>query len=295
MDETLLGEGIAALARQGVPLDRARRLGALIREASDADLVRIRPFELADRWQEDRGDLLRAMLHGVPAGLFELRWAIVCPSCRTASEVATSLDEVKAEGHCQLCDITFELELDRAVEATFVPHDAVRRVEAQMFCIGGPARTPHVWAQTNLVPNEARPLTVPPEPGRYRLFARGGSAGSVEVEPGAPAEAAVAIHEAGFRPIEVHVAAGGVIIVSNESDQARHVKLERLGYASDAATAYYLSTVDEFRRLFSRDILKRGTPLKVSRVTILFTDLTGSTALYARVGDAAAFRFVDDH
>jgi class 3 adenylate cyclase len=28
---------------------------------------------------------------------------------------------------------------------------------------------------------------------------------------------------------------------------------------------------------------------------LLFTDLTGSTALYAAVGDAAAFRFVDDH
>ena len=97
------------------------------------------------------------MLHGVPAGLFELRWAIVCPSCRTASELATSLDEVKPEGHCQLCDISFELDLDRAVEATFVPHEAVRKVENQMFCIGGPARTPHVWAQTNVEPNEARP------------------------------------------------------------------------------------------------------------------------------------------
>ncbi|HEY1087407.1 MAG TPA: adenylate/guanylate cyclase domain-containing protein, partial [Archangium sp.] len=56
-----------------------------------------------------------------------------------------------------------------------------------------------------------------------------------------------------------------------------------------------LTTVSEFRALFSKDLLKRGTPLKVSRVSLLFTDLTGSTALYASVGDAAAFRFVDDH
>jgi class 3 adenylate cyclase len=41
--------------------------------------------------------------------------------------------------------------------------------------------------------------------------------------------------------------------------------------------------------------LKRGTPLKVARVAILFSDLTGSTALYSKVGDAAAFRLVDDH
>jgi class 3 adenylate cyclase len=117
----------------------------------------------------------------------------------------------------------------------------------------------------------------------------------VEVEPGAPTEATIVIHEAGFRPAEVYIAPGGSLAITNASDKARHVKLERLGYASDAATAYYLSTVEEFRRLFSRDLLKRGTPLKVSRVTVLFTDLTGSTALYARAGDAAAFRFVDDH
>jgi hypothetical protein len=35
--------------------------------------------------------------------------------------------------------------------------------------------------------------------------------------------------------------------------------------------------------------------LKVARVAILFSDLTGSTALYSQVGDAAAFRLVDDH
>jgi class 3 adenylate cyclase len=33
----------------------------------------------------------------------------------------------------------------------------------------------------------------------------------------------------------------------------------------------------------------------VSRVALLFSDLVGSTALYASVGDAAAFRLVADH
>ena len=42
-------------------------------------------------------------------------------------------------------------------------------------------------------------------------------------------------------------------------------------------------------------LLKRGTPLKVARIAVLFSDLTGSTALYSKVGDAAAFRLVDDH
>ena len=53
------------------------------------ELVRIRPFELADVWKEDRDAVLRAMLHGVRSrGLFDLRWAIICPSCLTASEAS---------------------------------------------------------------------------------------------------------------------------------------------------------------------------------------------------------------
>jgi adenylate cyclase len=295
VNEAVLTDGVARLVRSGVRGSLAARIAAYVRDASDPDLVRIRPFELADGMKEERREVLCAMLHGVPAGLFDLRWAIVCPSCNTASELATALDEVKPEGHCQLCDISFELDLDRAIEATFVPHESVRKVENQMFCIGGPARTPHVWSQTNLSVGEERTLAAPRDLGRYRVFARGGAVASIEVDADAPAEVRFSLADAGMRPPEGRVAPGGAIAVTNTTREARHVKVEQLGYANDAATAHYLSTVDDFRRLFSRDLLKRGTPLKVTRVVILFSDLTGSTALYTSVGDAAAFRFVDDH
>jgi class 3 adenylate cyclase len=85
------------------------------------------------------------------------------------------------------------------------------------------------------------------------------------------------------------------VSLRNDTGQERHVKLERLEYASTAATAHELATLAEFRALFSGDLLKRETPLKVARCAILFSDLTGSTALYTEVGDAAAFRLVDDH
>jgi len=42
-------------------------------------------------------------------------------------------------------------------------------------------------------------------------------------------------------------------------------------------------------------VLRPGMSLKVARATILFSDLTGSTALYAREGDATALKLVQDH
>ncbi len=294
-NEEVVASAVAGLTKAGVATGLADRLGAFVREAPDFDLVRIRPFELAERWGEGEVAVLHALLHAVPAGLVELRWAIVCPSCRTASEEANSLDQISLEGHCHLCDISFAIDLDRAVEATFIPHPSARAVTTQMFCSGGPARVPHVLSQIVLAPGEAKELDAPREAARYRVFARGGASASVEVAPGGAARAEAKIEGGGVQPADLRIAPEGVVRVENASAEPRHVKLERLGYATKAATAHVVSTMPEFRSLFSSHLLKPGTPLKVSRAAILFSDLTGSTALYSKVGDAAAFRLVDDH
>jgi adenylate cyclase len=293
-DAALLEAALERL-RKDVKPELVAKLGTLVRDGADADVVRIRPFALADAWKEGRREVLRALLHAVPAGLVELRWGIICPSCLTASQQVRGLEDISAEGHCQLCDISFGLDLDRAVEATFLPHPSVRRVPEGVFCIGGPARTPHVLVQGVVEPKKDKTLEVPRESGRYRLFARGGAAATLEVDDGGAPTADAAIEAGRIEPSRVHVAPGGGVRVANRVGDARHVKIERLDFASTAATAHVVSTLPEFRTIFSSDLLKRGTPLKVARAAVLFSDLTGSTALYTRVGDAAAFRLVDDH
>jgi class 3 adenylate cyclase len=161
--------------------------------------------------------------------------------------------------------------------------------------MGGPARFPHVLAQASLDAGATRELDAPAAPGRYRLFARGGAIATLEVEPSGPPAAEAAVTEAAIQPAHVHLGPGAKLRVTSACGEARHVKIERLAFASTAATAHAVSTLQEFRSLFAKDLLKRGTPLRVARTAILFSDLTGSTALYTRVGDAAAFRLVDDH
>jgi class 3 adenylate cyclase len=293
-DPAALAAAKARLAEHVKP-ELAARLAKYVESSPDADAVRIRPFELADEWKEERREVLAAMLHAVPAGLVELRWAIVCPSCRTSAEEVTELSDIGKEGHCAMCDIAFELDLDRAVEATFRPHDAVRKVPLQLFCIGGPARTPHVLAQKIVAAGEETTFEAPSALGRYRLFSRGGARASIEVVDDGAERASVRASEEAMEPADVRVRPRAEIAVRNDTGRERHVKLERLEYASNAATAHELATLTEFRALFSGDLLKRETPLKVARAAILFSDLTGSTALYTEVGDAAAFRLVDDH
>ncbi len=294
-DPALVEAAVARLRSDDVPAELAEHLRAIIEKGPDADVVRMRPFELADQWGVERRAALRAFLRAVPAGLVELRWGIVCPSCITSSQQVRALDEVALEGHCQLCDISFDLDLDRAVEATFLPHPSVRRVPEAMFCIGGPARTPHVLVQSIVDAGGQRDLDVPAESGRFRVFARGGATATLEVDPSGEKTATVTLRNGKLEPAHLEVAPGAVLRFVNTETQPHHVKIERLAFASAAATAHAVSTLPEFRTLFSSDLLKRGTPLKVARAAVLFSDLTGSTALYSSVGDAAAFRLVDDH
>ena len=71
--------------------------------------------------------------------------------------------------------------------------------------------------------------------------------------------------------------------------------IEERGWVADALTADRVTALQAFRDLFSADVLRPGDDVAVAHIALLFTDLKGSTALYRRVGDAAAYRLVRNH
>lgn len=297
VDEIALERALAAFGADLAP-EQARiveRLAAFVREASDADAGRMRPFELADRWHLDRRAVLETCLAAVGAGLLELAWDLVCPSCRTATERPATLSELGDEGHCQLCDISFDLEFDRAVEATFRPARGVRAVDEGPYCVGGPQRTPHVVVQALLPASGSRVLGAPRRPGAYRVFVRGGAVTELAVKEGGDTSAKLQVEGDALAPATLGVAPGASIEIEQTGGGERHVKIERLGYSENAATAHLVSMLPVFRRRFGSEVLRPGVTLRVGRVALLFTDLTASTALYSAVGDAKAFKLVCDH
>jgi class 3 adenylate cyclase len=126
------------------------------------------------------------------------------------------------------------------------------------------------------------------------VFVRGGASADIQVVAGGPAglsfEAAATLV-----PGQGRLAPGGSVLVHQAGGVARHVKLEHVEWADSAATAHQMSLHPRFRRLFSGEVLGPGRQLSVARVALLFSDLSESTALYSRLGDAPAFRLVQDH
>jgi class 3 adenylate cyclase len=70
---------------------------------------------------------------------------------------------------------------------------------------------------------------------------------------------------------------------------------EMLGKRRRFLTAKRMLSNQTFRDVFKADNLNIDQRLKITSLTFLFTDLKGSTALYERVGDLAAFDLVRAH
>ncbi|HLA43633.1 MAG TPA: adenylate/guanylate cyclase domain-containing protein, partial [Aggregatilineales bacterium] len=56
-----------------------------------------------------------------------------------------------------------------------------------------------------------------------------------------------------------------------------------------------LAILPAFQQLFAPKTLSQRESLSIRNLTILFTDITGSTALYQRLGDVVAYNLVRDH
>lgn len=65
--------------------------------------------------------------------------------------------------------------------------------------------------------------------------------------------------------------------------------VEELEWSAEALTARELTTLQVFWDLFATEALSPSQELFVGQITVLFTDLKESTAMYEKVGDALGF------
>ncbi|MBV9211446.1 MAG: hypothetical protein JOZ52_12485 [Acidobacteria bacterium] len=284
------------LREQGAADEIVSRLEELLAQADDLTLARIRPHTLADYWSLPRREVLEVCLWATRVGLLDLQWDMICPHCRGAAQSSRSLSGLRSDAYCESCHIDFTINFDQSVELTFRPNPAIRFIEAQQFCVGGPQVTPHIVAQQIIKAGESRTLKLPLETGRYRLRASelaGGQFLSV-AEDGA-SELTLRASAAGWQNEELKLSNMPSLTFENETDAEQLFILERMAWSDQAATAAEVTALQMFRDLFSNDALRPGEQISVGSLTMLFTDLRGSTQLYREIGDAPAFGRVMSH
>jgi class 3 adenylate cyclase len=288
-----------ALARDAA-VDRGLvdRLVQTLTERPDEEVAQLRPFEVARVWHADRRAVLRLFLHATRAGLVDLRWQLNCPVCRVSAGVASSLAEVGRAVHCGACNVDYGLDFAKHVEAVFVANAALRKVTPAVYCMSTPAMRPHVLAQLRVAPGAEREVPLDAPPGELLVRTLESRARGEATRGERPAVLRVDVRAGVVEIVAEGAAEAGAptrLVARNDAGAPRTLLVERAGWSADAVLGSVVATFPDFLDLFATEAPATGVDLAVGHLALLFSDLTGSTALYERVGDARAFALVEEH
>ncbi|WP_224246373.1 DUF5939 domain-containing protein [Hyalangium gracile] len=280
-----------------VSAELRERIVRFARDGFDDEVGQIRPFELARIWGFDRRQVLRGFLHAARAGLYELRWQLECPGCRGGAQEVSSLESLPREGYCIDCDRSFGVDFASNVEASFQVSPAIRAVNAGTWCVASPWFRPHILANFIVPPHGRREVTLELPRGAYSLRTamrrlRTGlpvrSGGSLQVTLDSRAlEVTTGDSKAGDSRV--------TLVLVNSTPHEEEFSIERADWEPEVALGRDVLAVRDFHELFSTEAPSAGMALTTGSMVVLFSDLTGSTALYEKIGDARAFALIEQH
>src|SRR5882757_6993720 len=309
----------------------ADAIARLIDEGEDHELNRINVLDFSKRAGLDEELAISGFLHASRLGLFELTWNVLCPGCSGVLDAHSTLKSLRHDDYqCGLCACGYEASVDEQVEVAFTVSPRVRRIAAhdpntlpiwdyfkQIFWSSGvdfnkesfeelsgevvldalelPAGEkavlslqlpPQFIIVFEPVTHAAQFIDVQGEPTRERqqlslMYNKiEAPTGTMTLRPG-PLRLSLD-NQAGVRVLPtVFIAA----------DSLHHL----IGKRKPFLTAKRMLSNQTFRDVYKADNLNIDQRLKITSLTFLFTDLKGSTALYERVGDLAAFDLVRAH
>ncbi len=274
------------------------RFGEYLASAPVQQLARIRPIALAQRLSVDERQMVAACLHGAREGLLSLVWDILCPLCRIPSQTQDSLKLLKEHGNCQACQSNFELDFANSIELVFRIAPDIKDCETGVYCVGGPAHSPHVVAQVRLKPGEKFSCDLNLGEGLYRvrgpqlpyvaefrvLADSGVSRWELDLSRGPTAETPRTV-QAGTQ----------FLVLTNDQSHELVARLERVASRSDALTAARAAATPLFRELFPGECLSGNQLIRIEQITLLLTRLDRAQQLYFELGDARAFERVHEH
>jgi class 3 adenylate cyclase len=274
------------------------RLVAHLRGADDPDVLRMRPFAQADAWGEDRTEVLRLFLYATRSGLLDLEWDVLCPNCRGPSVRTSTLADLALDAHCSSCNIRYDVNFDESVELRFSVSADIRDAVDLAYCIGGPANTRHIVSQIWLPAHGTKEVRLPLAEGVYRVRSRQLPAMAlINATAGSRSRAAQIRFSADDLTLTAPDFAPGdvALTLENTTGTSLLVVLEQTAWSAQAVSAALVTAMDEFRQLFSSQVLAPGIGVSIRNLTFLFSDLKGSTMLYDSIGDSQAYARVRDH
>jgi class 3 adenylate cyclase len=323
-------DALFASLRQAADPQTVDCIERVVTHGSDRDLNRINVLAFADKHHLDEEKTIAAFLHAARIGAFDMTWNVLCPGCGGVLDTGATLKTVDQETYqCALCAAGYEPTLDEMVEVTFTVSPRVRRISAhepdrlspleyyrQIFFSSGvdlpedfEARFARIQLEMiELAPGEKAFVSLHLPAQFVIIFDPVTHAAQFIDVKGEPTNErqnlSMVISKAHALNETVPLRPGPLRLMLENLTERRVIPNvcvagdelhDLLGRRRAFLTAKRLLSNQSFRDIYRTDTLDVDQRLKITSLTFLFTDLRGSTALYERVGDLAAFDLVRAH
>jgi class 3 adenylate cyclase/predicted RNA-binding Zn-ribbon protein involved in translation (DUF1610 family) len=304
----------------------------LIRSGDDYSLFRVNPLKFGSDNGISEQEVIDLFLYATKAGLFEMNWQLLCPGCGDVVESFNTLRNLDSQYHCNLCQKDFEAALDDYIEVSFTIDPRIRGIAFHnpqslsiedyffKYVFSHGAVYPDGMKFVDVIQKFVKILTYL-EPGEKKEFEVEISAGFLvgydclnhaeflfnvtgEPKPGIQGFSSKFI-EGKYSPAKDELSPGRYIFGFENHTNKRGALLlihEPTDYSTPGRLHYepFLTgkkvlTTQTFRDLFRSEIIQGAEGIGVKDITILFTDLKESTALYDGIGDLRAFVLVRQH
>ena len=324
-------QSLFTVLRQTADAPVASAIETLVVTGADHELNRINLIDFSAKSGLPEERVLSGFLHASRLGIFDMTWNVLCPGCSGVLGAHDTLKSLKPEDyHCGLCAAGYETSIDEQVEVVFTVSPRVRRIAAhdphtmpmwdywrQLFWSSGIDISDDSFARLvddatleaiELPPGEKAVVSLQLPAQFVIIFEPVTHAAlflDVQGEPTKDKQTASLTFDGVHTPTGTLKMRPGPLRLTLENRSATRV-LPAVWIAGDAlhdllgkrkpiVTAKRILANQTFRDLYKADNLNIDQRLKITSLTFLFTDLKGSTALYERVGDLAAFDLVRAH
>jgi class 3 adenylate cyclase len=333
IDEKKLEERLVALEAAKAWSPRVvSRLETLLRSGPDEALYRINPVQFGTEKSIAESEAIDLFLHASVAGLFDMDWQLVCPMCSDVVESFRTLRKLHTHFHCHLCRSDYDASLDDFITVTFTVSPAVRAIRfhqpnalsawdyvfSYKLTDGGLMPDGVPWSET--AKGLVRELTriEPGSVANIEVDATEGALFGQDFDSDAQCLFPV-VREGGATPARVpvvldsgkcvftaqNIAPGKIVIEARNAGPLPVVfgilqlppgapQRPPLRFVPSLSGKRLLMT-QTFRDFFRSEVIGATEGIAVLDVTLVFTDLKGSTALYERIGDLNAYIQVQRH
>lgn len=311
------------------------RFAEFITTAPDEELFHMSPLRYAEHASAAKETAVDLFLYATHAGILDFNWGVICPSCGAFLTKQSGLRWLDTKKRCTLCQLDTTSSIDEQIEIAFTVSPAIRsirfhNVEELEFERDGfftffstsvalhpeihrivyssvqagfrvPAISTHEIIRTFepnhyllMVPTTHAVAHIPvnevqaPREVEFELLFDGQLV--PEIKPLAPGEGTIRLHNRTKQAVLL-----GLLRDRRMEPTPPEQRAGSLYSLTPYLTAKELINSQTFRDLFRTESIPPAGGLEIKNLTLLFTDLKGSTAMYDRIGDFNAYALVREH